>query len=130
MYHAVLFLMCLVLHTAIFQEFVQPSFRFQSDTDRGRVADLEQLFKDAIQEARVVPAMFNDCELTLLPRFAKSHICFVKNLVRTIANMPLNANIKKDDFQQYLIPFDSISTWSSLDYSFLSAITQVLIKQT
>ncbi|KEF51903.1 uncharacterized protein A1O9_11892, partial [Exophiala aquamarina CBS 119918] len=65
---------------------------------------LHTAFKDALREARLVAATFSHCEDTFLRYFQKDHQNFVRDLFRTIANIPLKADITKDTVQQYLAP--------------------------
>jgi hypothetical protein len=109
----------LVLQNARCNAAVQPSFWIQPGTDRARLNDLKQAFKDAIREARLVAATFSDCEAPFLRYFEKSHAQFVRDVFRTIANIPVNADINKDNVQQYLPPsnWDLNSAFSKLPIS-------------
>lgn len=112
----ILLLMLLALQNAPCATAVQPSFWIQPGTNRTRLDDMKQTFKDAIREARLVAATFSDCEPTFLRYFEKSHANFVKDVFRTIANIPLNVDIDKDNIQQYLPPsnWDLNPTFSKL----------------
>lgn len=97
-------LICLVLQNAPCCAAVRPKYYVPPGGDAERLVDLQTAFKDALREARLVAATFSHCEDTFLRYFQKDHQNFVRDVFRTIANIPLDANINQDNVQQYLAP--------------------------
>jgi len=102
--HAIFLFIYFILQHGPYCAASWPKFYVPPGGDAERLVDLQTAFKDALREARVVAATFSPCEDSFLRYFQKDHQSFVRNLFRTIANIPLDADIRQDNVQQYLNP--------------------------